>query len=147
MTRLFFVAVLGLLMASPALAQRSIGIGGQVGDPTGVTVRIGSTGMAIDIAAGWNLSTNRIFAQAHYIPGQIGLGVRPAAVRLFYGPGGFIGAGGSGNQDATFGVSFNTGLSLWTGPLEFFGQITPRLQLVESTDFQLGGGVGLRYYF
>ncbi len=146
MTRLSIIIAAALFAASPALAQRSIGLGGQVGDPTGVSVRIGSTGSAVDIAAGWNISNDRIFAQLHYVPNQIGLGASPA-VRLFYGPGVFASASGGNNSQGRFGASFNTGLSVWTGPLEFYGQLTPRLQLVDATDFQLGGAVGLRYYF
>lgn len=151
MSRLFAVAALALLCASPALAQRSVGLGGQVGDPTGVTLRVGTTGPAVDIAVGWDIRHNNFFAQVHFIPQQMGLGVRPAALRLFYGPGLFIGVNDNPpppDRDRTsFGVSFNAGLSFWTGPVEIFGQLTPRLLLIEATDFDLGGAVGLRYYF
>lgn len=147
MKRFIPLFALVLLAAAPALAQRSIGIGGQVGDPTGVTLRIGSTGPAFDLAAGWNLSNDQFFAQVHWVPTQIGLGVRPTMIRLFYGPGAFVEVNGGRDSDARFGVSFNGGLGFWTGPVEIFGQLTPRLQLVESTDFRLGGALGLRYYF
>jgi hypothetical protein len=144
-----FILLSGFLLAVSDSAQsQAIGIGGQIGDPTGITLRIGSTGSAIDIAAGWNINTDSFFAQAHYIPSQIALGAAPAQLRLFYGPGVFVGTRSRPVGDkASFGVSFNAGLSFWTGPVEIFGQLTPRLQLVESTDFSLGGAAGLRYYF
>lgn len=143
------VLLLVLLASTEAATAQGIGVGGQIGDPTGITIRIGSTGTAFDIAAGWNISNDELFAQAHYIPSQIALGAVPAQLRLFYGPGLFVGTRGRPARDdkASFGVSFVTGLSFWTGPVEIFGQLTPRLQLVESTDFSLGGAAGLRYYF
>jgi len=142
---------LALLSAAPALAQQrgSFGIGGQVGDPTGLTMRFGgATGGAVDLAAGWNLSNDAIFAQGHYLIAQNRLGTPPADLRLFYGPGLFVGVNDRPGRDneTSFGISFAAGLSYYTGPVEIFGQLTPRLQLVDETDFQLGGALGLRFY-
>jgi hypothetical protein len=147
MTR--FLALLAALLLAAPHAQAQVGLGGQVGDPTGLTLRIGSTGSAVDLAAGWNLSNDSFFAQVHWVPSQIPLGGPRPALRLFYGPGVFVGVDGNRNRDnrTAFGGSFNVGLGIWTGPVEIFGQLTPRLQLIESTDFNLGGAVGLRYYF
>jgi hypothetical protein len=150
MSRLYPLAALFLLAASPALAQRStFGLGGQVGDPTGITLRAGAPGSAIDLAAGWNLSNNAIFVQGHLIMGERRLGAAPSDLRLFYGPGLFLGVRDRDRSDdeVTFGLSLNAGLSYFAGPVEIFGQLTPRLQLVDETDFILGGALGLRYYF
>lgn len=148
MHRTLFVLLL-FLLATPALAQRgSLGIGGQVGDPTGVALRFGAAPGAFDLAAGWNLSNDSFFAQGHYVMGQRRFGTPPADLRLFYGPGLFVGVNDRDDRDddVTFGISFNAGLSYFTGPIEIFGQLTPRLQLVDETDFDLGGALGLRFY-
>lgn len=144
------VVLVAALVAAPAFAQPTgLGVGGQVGDPTGITMRIGSPGTALDLAAGWNLGDNRFFAQLHVILAQPRLSPGAQHFRLFYGPGGFVGVRGGRDRDseAAFGASFNVGVSYYTGPIEIFGQLTPRLQLVQSTDFDLGGAIGLRYYF
>lgn len=149
MKHLFLFLILLGLSSSSALAQRAgFGIGGQVGDPTGITLRVGGA-TALDLAAGWNLSNDAIFAQGHVLMGRTGIGAPPASLQLFYGPGLFVGVNDRGrdrDDDMAFGISFNTGLSYFAGPIELFGQLTPRLQLVDETDFNLGGAIGLRFY-
>ena len=137
------LAALLLALTPTADAQRGrFGIGGQIGEPTGVTLKFGTGRGAIDMAAGWDLSSDHIFVQGHYLlsergfPGGSGLG-------YFYGPGVFVAAT---DDNAAFGLSFNAGINVYTGPLEFFGQVTPRLQLVDDTDFDLGAALGLRFY-
>lgn len=142
MKRFLPLLLLFAFVATESRAQ-GIGIGGQLGDPTGVTIRAGS----LDLAAGWNISNDRFFGQAHFIVGQTPLTGAGADLRLFYGPGVFIGAGEGRNDDVRFGVSLNGGLSYFLNPnIEIFGQLTPRLQLVDRTDFNLGGAAGLRFY-
>ena len=63
-------------------------------------------------------------------------------VALFYGPGAFIQTGG---RDDEFGISFGVGLeTLLTPDIELYGLVSPRLQLADETDFELGAGLGLR---
>ncbi len=133
---------LGLLLAAPALAQeRPLGVGGQVGTPTGVTLRLATGAQRFDLAAGWDLADADLFVQGHLL-----LDERPLPgtdLRWFYGPGLFLGNEGG---EAALGFSFNVGLAYFTGPVEVFGQFTPRLRLLAETDFDLGAAVGLRYY-
>jgi hypothetical protein len=151
MTRLTLLLGVLLLTTVPASGQ-GFGIGGQLGDPSGLSLRFGGA-PAFDLAAGWNLSDNALFAQGHVLLSdrRLGRGRRSGAgapLNLFYGPGLFVGVNErSGREsDVAFGLSFNAGLSYYTGPIEIFGQLTPRLQLVDRTDFDLGWGVGLRFY-
>lgn len=139
----FLPLLLLLAFAATEARAQGIGIGGQLGDPTGLTVRAGT----LDLAAGWDISNDKFFGQAHFILGQTRLSGAGADLRLFYGPGVFLGAGEGRNDDVRFGVSFNGGLAYFLNPrLEIFGQLTPRLQLVDETDFDLGGAAGLRFY-
>lgn len=144
---LFLIA----LTATDASAQRgSLGIGGQIGEPTGLSLRLGAGRGALDFQAGWNLSDDYLFAQGHYLLANNRLPTSGADVRAFYGPGVFVAthnADGPGDNDTAFGLSVNAGVSAFFNAFEIYGQITPRLQLVDETDFDLGGGLGARIYF
>ena len=138
------IFALALLLAPEASAQ--FGIGAQLGDPTGVSLKFGAGRGALALAAGWDLGEpSSLSLEGHYflrersIPGD-------ADLALFYGPGVFVQA--RENQDTGFGVSFGVGLSLYaTRDVELYGLVSPRLQLIEETDFDLGGGIGGRIYF
>ena len=139
--------LLALLFACalPASAQSSgFGIGGQLGDPTGVTLRFDSGRSAFDLAAGWDLNGDRLFVQGHLLLRAQRIPGAASDLRYFYGPGVFLSTGD--NRDTGLGVSFNAGVGYHTGQIEIFGQLTPRLALAPGTDFDLGGALGVRYY-
>ncbi|CAN5501586.1 hypothetical protein BH23BAC4_BH23BAC4_15250 [soil metagenome] len=133
--------LLAALIAVPSSAQ-SFGIGGQVGSPTGLTLKLRGA-PSLDMAAGWNLQhRNSFFAQGHVLLSERAFPGTP--LNAFMGPGLFIGSQGS--DDVQFGLSLNLGLSYYTGPLEIFGQVAPQLSLSPSTDFGIAPAIGLRFY-
>ncbi len=151
---LAFVVGLFLAAAAPAEAQRipgALGIGGQVGDPSGVTIKIyNPAGVSYDFLAAWDLD-DFFFLNMH---GQY---ERPlevenvSGVEYFFGPGAFIGIRDRDapvEDDFVLGISGRLGINV---PLEdrfeFYAQFTPRISLVPDTDGDLGGGLGVRYYF
>lgn len=138
------------LIIAPAQAQRApgaIGIGGQIGDPSGVTLKIyNPSGFSYDFLAAWDLD-RFFFLNIHgLLERHIG---QTQGLHLFYGPGAFIGIRDRdpGDDDVVVGISGSVGLGYVLDRLEFFGQLTPRLALVPDTDGDIGGGVGLRFYF
>lgn len=139
--RFSLLAVLLLVPAAPVLAQGPFGIGGQIGEPTGLTLKFDAGRSAVDLAAEWDFD-DYLFVQGHLLiaerrfPGS--------EVGYFYGPGVFVGA--RQNADAIFGLSFNGGINYYTGPVELFGQLTPRLRLTPDSDFDLGAAFGIRFY-
>ncbi|MEM0963990.1 MAG: hypothetical protein AAGK21_15795 [Bacteroidota bacterium] len=136
--RLLSLSLLACVIAIPAQAQ--LGVGGQVGDPTGLSLKFGDgTGAAI-LAIGWDLD-DAVSAEGHYLLRARRLqGSRTA--RVFYGPGVFVVA--NDNRER-FGVSLGLGLEARLAPeIEIYGLISPRLQLIDDTDFEIGGGAGLR---
>ena len=140
--------LLPLLLAAPdAHAQRGpFGIGGQVGDPTGLALKFASGRSAFDLAAGWDLD-DYLFVQGHLLLRERRFPGATTDLRYFYGPGLFLAARDrGGDDDLAFGFNFNAGISYYVDAFEFFGQLTPRLQLVDDTDFDLGGGLGVRFY-
>ncbi len=122
----------------PASAQ--LAVGGQVGDPTGLSLKFGRGQGALILAVGWDLDES-VSAEGHYLLSSRRLqGSRAASV--FYGPGLFVRTGGRTDD---FGVSLGVGLEAALTPdIELYGLLSPRLQLIEETDFELGAGLGLR---
>ena len=133
------IFLLAALAAAPASAQ--ISIGGQVGDPTGLSLKLGSGRGALAIGVGWDLDDS-VKGEVHYLLSNQRLRNTRSPVYVFYGPGAFIDA----NDNRTrAGISLGIGLeALLTRDIELYGLLSPRLQLTDNTDFEVGGGVGLR---
>ena len=146
MRPLSLACLLAAVLSLPTPAAAQTGIGAQIGDPTGLSLRVGAGRGSVALAAGWSFGdTDRITLDAHYL-----LRDRPidgdADLRLFYGPGVYVRA--QEDRDTQFGASLGVGLSLYaTREIELYGLVAPRLRLAPSTDFELGGGVGGRIYF
>lgn len=136
-----------LFLATQVSAQR-VGIGAQFGEPTGLTVRVNNNhGANLDILGAWNFG-EYFFLNIH------GLWERRVfdipQFHYFYGPGLFVGSHGLRNHEVdnmTFGISGSVGLNLYLGPVELFGQLTPRFSVFPSTTGEMGGGIGGRFYF
>lgn len=134
-------------------AQRpspSVGIGFQVGDPTGLNLQFyRATGMYTDILFAWDLD-DFFFVNVHGLWDQH-LDARQR-LHVYYGPGAFLGVRDRkrgedfDRNNPVVGLSGNLGLNLVFGRAELFGQVTPRLSLTPGTDFNLGGGVGMRFF-
>ncbi len=148
------VLIICLSFSFTGQAQRSdhaFGIGFQAGNPTALALQFYEAhGMSTDILLAYNLE-DFLFVNIHGLWNthldDKGL------VHLFYGPGGFIGVRDRGRlisdkryDKVVAGISGNFGLNVVLGRVEIFGQVTPRLSLTPGTDFNLGGGVGLRFY-
>ena len=136
-------------LAGPALAQRvpgSIGLGGQIGDPSGVTLLFYSaSGLSYDFLAAWDLD-DFFYVNAHGLY-ERPLGDTPRA-HIFYGPGAFVGIRDHRDDDEVrLGVSSTLGAGFIVEQFEFYVRVTPRLTLTPGTDGDIGGGIGLRYYF
>jgi hypothetical protein len=131
------------------LKAQSVGIGGQFGDPSGLSLRINNAGaLNYDILAAWDFD-DYFFVNLHGLWEQ---SLAPAPqLNYFYGPGIFMGFRDRGrweDDDVYLGLSGTLGLNVYIQQrLEIYGQVTPRLALVPDTDGDVGGGIGLRFYF
>jgi hypothetical protein len=147
-------ATIALLMigmtpdTSAQVGDGKLGLGGQIGDPSGVSARwVRSGTFDLDFLAAWDLD-NFFYLNVH------GLHGRPVEsgsnVALFYGPGVFVGLRDRPRQkgdDIVLGVSAAVGLSLFLDQLELYVRLTPRLSIIPDTNGDVGGGIGPRYYF
>lgn len=153
-TLLPLVLLLAMCAAVPsAHAQRTsgaTGLGGQIGEPTGVTLKIYNAGApSYDFLAAWDLD-DFFFLNVHALfeDDLDADGIDPD-LEWYIGPGGFIGILDTpGDDESLIGASGTIGLAMiFNNQVELYGQITPRITLIPDTDGDFGGGIGLRYYF
>ncbi len=148
-----------LLLSAPLLTQAQgsgFGLGIIVGEPTGLSAKawIGE-GAALDFAAAWSLE-GRDFFQLHadYLHHADVIEVKKGFLPFYYG----IGARmviledqfrRKDEDDILFGLRIPLGITyLFAGaPLDIFAELAPVIELFPSTDFDVDGGVGIRYYF
>ena len=147
------VLFLGLCAGTlPAQAQRTsgaAGLGVQAGEPSGVTLKIyNADGPSYDILAAWSFD-NFLFLNAHALFEQpLAVENVEQPVHWFVGPGAYIGIYDDGGSEAGIGISGTIGLDiLLAEQFELYIQATPRFELVRETEPDIGGGLGLRYYF
>ncbi|MDX1477824.1 MAG: hypothetical protein R3301_08945 [Saprospiraceae bacterium] len=134
----------------PANAQRAsgdVGIGAHIGQPTGLSLKFYKPTTSVDVLAAWDLD-DFFYINVHGIWDEHLNDAQ--TVHFYYGPGVFLGLrdrGGDVRRDETaFGVSGAFGIDFLIRRFELFAQLTPRIELIESTDFDLGGGIGFRFY-
>lgn len=148
-----FAALLFFAFSTGLHAQRpgGVGVGVQLGDPSGLSLNLPTGGRAsIDLLAAWDLD-DFFFLNGHALFMQP-LGSAPN-FGVFYGPGLFIGVRDRGrgrwdfDDEVYAGASGTIGLNYFIDQFEIYLRATLRLQLIDKTDGQAGGGLGLRYYF
>jgi hypothetical protein len=156
---LLFSALLVLaigITAPSAVGQRTsgaAGLGGQVGDPSGVTFKIYNAGApSYDFLGAWSSVNDFFFLNAHVLFEEpIDADNVDQPLEWFIGPGGFIGTfegGGPFEGEAVLGISGTVGLQMELADhFELHVQATPRFALIPETEGDIGGGLGLRYYF
>ncbi len=136
-----------------SLSAQNVGIGFQVGDPTGLNLhfRNNTGGMRPDILLAWDANDDDrdfFFVNVH------GLWFKRLATKepfnFFYGPGAFVGVRDRRKKEerneTVIGFSGDFGLNYEFSRLDVFVQLTPRLSIIPGTDFNIGGGLGLRFF-
>lgn len=136
----------------PAAAQGGslVGLGGQIGTPAGITLKLRNpTAISVDFMAAWD-SEDFFFLNVHGLfEKHVG---EHQNVHVFYGPGAYVGSRDIGprrnpEHETVVGMSATVGLGYLLEQFELFGQVTPRFDLTPATDSELGIGAGVRYYF
>ncbi len=146
LTALVVISGMSLNTISAQREYGDVGIGVQFGQPTGLTLKIYRPVASFDLLAAWDWD-DFFFLNIHSIY-DVHLNDQNT-VHFFYGPGAFIGIRERSeiNDEVELGVSGSLGLDLMIQKFELFLQATPRLALLKSTDFDMGGGIGFRIYF
>lgn len=152
--RIALTLALSILSAGSALAQPvgagPFGLGIIVGEPTGIDAKyhLNRTN-ALEFAAAWSVESNNTFQiQGDYLVHTYDLiKVDRGEMPLFFGVG--LRMAFREDADELVGVRFPGGLDyMFDGaPLDIFGQIVPILELAPSTEFELEGAIGARFFF
>ncbi len=142
--------LMGCLFITPQViwAQGKPGqfaIGLQVGEPSGLSIASQrSQKLTLDFLAAWDLD-QFFYLNVHGLYRE-SLANDPK-VDLFFGPGGFVGFFEDNSEfDLRIGISGTVGVSFLFDPIELYLRVTPRLQVIDETDADIGGGLGVRWW-
>ena len=124
-------------------AQGNFGIGIILGEPTGLSAKLytGSS-TAFDFAAAWSFKGDgNLLLQADYVWHSS----LAKELALYYGIGGRV----IFQKDPLVGARIPIGLDyrFSSAPIDIFVELVPILDLIPSTNFNLGGGIGIRFWF
>ena len=128
----------------------NFGIGVVFGEPTGLSGKMWTTqNTAFDIGLAWSFADNgNLHIFADYLFHNFSLfNVSKGTLPVYVGIGGRLMF--RDNQDDKFGVRFPVGVEYYFDgwPIAVFGEVVPILDLAPSTTGDIGGGVGVRFYF
>ena len=146
--RAIFIVCVSASVAAPVVAQngRSTGVGVQLGSPSGVSVKmIRDSEPHYDFLAAWDFG-DFLYLSGHAVWEKRVDDEVAGDLRMFYGPGAFIGFRDNRNSNVVVGFSGAIGAALWYRAFEFFVQLTPRFELAPRTDLGIGGGIGARFH-
>ena len=143
-----FLAI--LLCVQTASAQRELGVGVIVGEPTGLTLKQWvSRSTAFDAGLAWSfVNDTSIQIHADYLHHRVYLFETDdfeGRVPVYYG----LGARTVLSDDPTVGVRFPVGVGKTFSdyPIELFFEIVPILDIVPKSHFDINAAIGARYYF
>jgi hypothetical protein len=136
-------------------SNHGFGLGIMLGEPTGISFKgWASQTTAWDAGAAWSFVSGKYF-QIHsdFLLHNFNLfKVETGRMALFYGAGARIKFGHNdvtGDSDTIVSLRVPIGISyeFVKTPVELFLELVPMLDLIPSTEVQMAGAVGFRYYF
>lgn len=151
----FCVILTGVLFSMSSEARdRKFGAGIIVGEPTGITAKYYfSEKVAVDAIASWSFLDDAfmLISDVEADIFKIKTTARDFELPIYLGAGAILGfdRGGNDNGRTMFGVRVPVGISAnWTKHhVEVYLEVAPGIKLVPETEFDITGGVGVRYWF
>ncbi len=148
----FFIILLMVFLANNvfAIERNRFGIGVIAGEPTGITAKyMLDDESAIDAGIGWETSgDNEFHIYGDYLYHMYDLIKVPhGKLPLYFGVGArFI---DRDKKDDKFGVRIPVGIEYLFENISLgaFLELVPVLELTPDTDFDLEGGIGIRFFF
>ena len=157
-----FIMLLGfmIILTNPITAQdHGFGMGIILGEPTGLSAKAWtwtSNDNAFDFAIAWSFNNyhhdndyhndGSVLLQADYVWHFFNaISVSSGKLPIYVG----IGARVVLADDPNFGIRIPVGIDYLfaDAPIDIFLELVPILDLSPSTDFGIGGGIGIRYWF
>ena len=149
MKKIFYLILFFLIITSMILSAqgKGLGLGVIVGEPTGLSVKLWTaSGQALDAAAAWSFVDNSAFyVHVNYLFHFADLiSVKKGELPFYAGIGGKV----KFVDPVVFGIRFPFGLEYLfaKAPLGIFLEVAPCLVLYPASDFDIGAGLGVRYY-
>lgn len=142
--------VLAILCGRPRDARADFGIGLFLGEPTGLDLKIGlSRKTALDIVLGATSFRDGAASYGHvtYLITVVAARGSSVIVPLRLGIGAAVYGVVEDNTGLAVRVPFELGFRFRRTPVEIYLEITPKVELIDDPDFNLDGGIGIRFYF
>lgn len=135
-------------MYSAVPADNNFGLGIILGDPTGLNCKIWqSSRIAYDAALAWSLGKEgNVHIHVDYlIHSYEFIRARKGKFPFYAGIGGRI----ESRDETALGLRIPLGMNyiFENVPIDLFLEFVPTLNIIPSTEFDLEGGIGARYYF
>jgi hypothetical protein len=143
-----FMLLAAFSTSNLAAQDKGFGLGVILGEPTGISFKnwVGSR-TAIDGGVAWSFSgDDSLHLHLDYLVHNFNIfKAKKGKLALYYGIGGRVKI----EEESRVGVRIPVGINYIFGdaPLDIFVELAPVLDLVPSTEFELTGGIGIRYYF
>lgn len=145
--RLLVLSMLIVMTFGVTYAQGNFGIGVVLGEPTGLSAKLyTSNDNALDFGAAWSFKGDgHLLLQTDYVWHSYLPQESSGKLALYYGIGGRV----IFSNDPNVGVRIPVGLDYKfnSAPIDIFIELVPILDLVPSTNFNFGGGIGVRFWF
>ena len=122
----------------------AVGIGGHVGDPSGMVMRVHPRlGQAIDLIAALDRERYR-YVTVHFLVERF---IPDSPLQLYAGPGLMTGSVAErGELRYALGGSLMLGAHFYRGRIGVFLHVLPQLRVLPKHRFNGAAGVGFRYY-
>ena len=148
MKKLILASIVALFSMGLFAQSSGFGLGAVFGEPTGLSAKVWTGDKtAIDGALAWSFySPGFLHLHADFLIHNFDLiDVNEGKLPLYFGFGAFVNFA----SDLGLGIRIPLGLAYHfdSAPLEIFAEVVPGLSLLPATDFYIGGGIGIRYYF
>jgi hypothetical protein len=147
MKKFLVILVTGIFSLGLSAQDTGIGAGVIIGEPTGFSAKAWLSGNdALDAGLAWSFTNGWFHMHADYLRHVFGLiTVEKGQLPFYFGIGARIGFG----TDVLIGARIPVGLDyMFDGvPLDIFLELVPGLAILPDTRLDMGGGIGIRYWF
>jgi len=147
MRKAFIIALLGVFSLTMSAQDSGFGVGAIFGEPTGLSLKSWlSSKNAIDAAVAWSSIDDYLYLHADFLIHNFNvIDVSDGQLPLYFGIGAKVGFG----NNVIFGARVPIGLDyMFSGaPVDIFVEVVPGLTIVPGIDFDIDGGIGVRYWF
>jgi hypothetical protein len=147
MKKFFFILLIGVFSLGLTAQDSGFGVGVIIGEPTGLSLKTWiSQKHAVDAGVAWSLTNDWFHIHVDYLIHNFELiDVSRGQLPFYFGFGAKVGIGNNFNVGAR--VPVGLAYLFDDAPLDIFVEVVPALQLINQIDFDMNGGIGIRYWF